>query len=360
MIDQIDANGDSVEIISGKDIVPEPIRWIWQNWLALGKVHFIAGAPGTGKTTIVMSIAATLTVGGRWPDGSQAPVGDVLVWSGEDDIRDTLLPRFLAAGGNSERIHFVDGVISGNGKRAFDPAIDMTMLATKARSIKDLRMLIIDPISSAVSGDSHKNSEVRRGLQPISDVAKELDIAVQGVTHFTKRTARAAPLDRVLGSVAFGAVPRVVMGTVTPANPEAPSRLVRVKSNNGPTGDGFEYRCDALSLPGGIIANRVQWGEPLVGSASELMNVDQVVSRRERRQGAAALLTELLRGGKQLSKVIERVVLEAGHTKRTINRAKKELGIKAIKIGSQWWLELPMEDKVPQDGHLPPEWPPSA
>ena len=36
--------------------------------------------------------------------------GNVVVWSGEDAIDDTLLPRFIAAGGDRNHIAFIAGV----------------------------------------------------------------------------------------------------------------------------------------------------------------------------------------------------------------------------------------------------------
>ena len=57
----------AVELIRGSDIKPEPVAWLWDGWLAAGKMHILAGAPGTGKTTISMARAATVRPGGRWP-----------------------------------------------------------------------------------------------------------------------------------------------------------------------------------------------------------------------------------------------------------------------------------------------------
>ena len=103
----------AVVLAHGTDLNPEPIRWLWPNWLALGKLHILAGAPGQGKTTIAMALAATVTQGGRWPDGMPSCVaggaGNVLVWSGEDDPADTLLPRLLAAGADRGRCYFIQG-----------------------------------------------------------------------------------------------------------------------------------------------------------------------------------------------------------------------------------------------------------
>lgn len=85
----------------GADLTPEPVQWLWPEWLALGKFHLLAGGSGQGEATITMGMAATVTIGGRWPDGSRCAAGNVMIWSGEEDYTDTLLPRLIAAGRGS-------------------------------------------------------------------------------------------------------------------------------------------------------------------------------------------------------------------------------------------------------------------
>jgi hypothetical protein len=94
----------TVRLLNGGDLEPEVIRWLWDGWLARGKLHVMAGAPGTGKTTIALALAATISTGGRFPDGARCEAGNVLIWSGEDDPKDTLLPRLLAMGADRKRI----------------------------------------------------------------------------------------------------------------------------------------------------------------------------------------------------------------------------------------------------------------
>ncbi|NLB13828.1 MAG: AAA family ATPase, partial [Gammaproteobacteria bacterium] len=52
-----------VDLHRASDIQPTPIRWLWPGWLARGKLHILAGAPGVAKTTIAMHLAACITTG---------------------------------------------------------------------------------------------------------------------------------------------------------------------------------------------------------------------------------------------------------------------------------------------------------
>jgi len=140
------------------------MNWLWSGYLARGKMTLLAGEPGTGKTTIAMSIGATVTQGGIWPDGTIAEPDSIVIWSGEDDPRDTLAPRLMAAGADMCKVHFVTGMRIEGKVKCFDPARDMPALKEACEKIGDVRLLIIDPIVSAVSGDSHRNTETRRAL----------------------------------------------------------------------------------------------------------------------------------------------------------------------------------------------------
>lgn len=269
------ADLDAVTLICASTLKPEPIRWLWNGWIALGKLHILAGRPGEGKTTINLAFASTVTVGGRWPDGTRCPLGNVLIWSGEDDPTDTLLPRLLAMGADPAQVFFVSGARINGESQAFDPARDMVQLSTAAERVGGCSLLIVDPVVSAVTGDSHKNTEVRRALQPLVDLATVLDCAVVGVSHFSKGSTGRDPTERVVGSVAFGAVARIVMVAAKTKDDDGTERriLARSKSNIGPDSGGFDYAIDQVELDAhpGIFASRITWGAAVEGSARELL-----------------------------------------------------------------------------------------
>lgn len=302
------------------------------------------GAAGTGKTTIALSLAASLSRGGAWPDGAAIEPADVVIWTGEDGIADTLLPRLLVAGGDPRRVHFVTGASEGGRSRPFDPAHDMAKLGEVVRGLPPVRLLILDPVVAAVTGDSHKNTETRRGLQPVVGLAASLGCAVVGITHLSKNSSGREPLDRVTGSVAFGAVARVVLATVKAADPNAPRRLVRAKSNLGPDTGGFAYTLVGAPVPGhNFHAQGVEWGEPLEGSARELMAIEDPEGGGRAAAEAERFLSEMLASGPVATVELREAANAHGHAWRTLQRIKDDLGIVAAKIGFKggWAWRLP-------------------
>jgi RecA-family ATPase len=347
------AEPDGVVIVNGADLKPEPIRWLWPGWIALGKLLVFAGAPGLGKTTIALAFIATLTRGARWPDGSRCEAGNALIWSGEDDPIDTLLPRLLAMGADPRRVYFIKAARVAGEVVPFDPARDMVQLVAEAQRIGDVRLLLVDPVVSVVAGDSHKNTEVRRALQPLVDLAAAVDCAVIGISHFNKGGAGREPLERVVGSVAFGAVARVVLVAAKVKSDDGEDRRIvaRAKSNIGPDGGGFDYRIEQSPIDAapGMTASAITWGDPLEGTARELL-AEADDKDGDADEGASALddACEFLRcelsGGPKPSKYLLGEARQAGHSERTLKRAKSRLGVESRKTGTVWEWALRPED----------------
>jgi putative DNA primase/helicase len=338
---------DGIILLRGDTLTPQPIAWLWHGWLAQGKLHILAGAPGQGKTTIAVTLAATITIGGRFPDGTRCEAGNVLIWSGEDDPADTLLPRMIAAGANRSRVFFVDGARIDGQVVPFDPARDMLGLLEAVDSIGGCSLLVVDPVVSAVAGDSHKNGEVRRALQPLVDLAAATGAAVLGISHFSKAGQGGDPTQRVVGSVAFAAVARVVMVAAKTKSAEGEDRriLARSKSNIGPDEGGFAYHLDQVEPLPGIQAARVAWGAAVAGSARDLLtdpNEDDGEGKSAA-DSAEDFLRELLADCSVSAKQVKADAIEAGYAWMTIRRAADALNVTRKKGGVHdgWFWRLP-------------------
>ena len=338
---------DGVVLVCGGTLKPQPIEWIWANWLAVGKLHILAGAPGQGKTTIALAFAATLTIGGRWPDGARCEVGNVLIWSGEDDPADTLLPRLIAMGADCDRVHFVTGARIAGKLLTFDPARDMHQLLRAIKDIGGISLLIVDPIVSAVPGDSHKNTEVRRALQPLVDLAASCNCAVLGISHFSKGGQGQDPTQRVVGSVAFSAVARVVLVAAKVQSDDGTDRriLARSKSNIGPDDGGFEYHIEQSEPLPGIQASYIAWGAAVAGSARELLSEpdDGTESSSDADDATELLRAELVSDGWTCADTAMKPLKDAGFSKKQIWKASKKLTVLRRKGGMKdgWLWRLP-------------------
>jgi putative DNA primase/helicase len=328
------------------------------------KIHILGGAPGTGKTTLAMALAATISSGGSWHDGSKAEIGNVVIWSGEDDSADTLLPRLLSAGADRSRIYFIKDVGEGPDRRVFDPAKDMDALKSKLAGIENVKLILIDPIVSAISGDGHKNAEVRRGLMPLEDLARIMRCAVLGITHFTKGTSGREPVERLNGSLAFGASPRIVMVAVKHQKEDDDGNrkhfLLRAKSNIGADDGGFEYDLIQEELPGhtGITTSRVQWGKAIEGTARELLATAEAIPENGNNENGSVVLwlQQLLRdeNGEIDRSDVMRAAKAMGYSERTVHRAREKLGLIVEQTGfgknkKSVWMSSP--------NTVEPNWP---
>jgi putative DNA primase/helicase len=255
------------------------------------------------------------------------------------------------------RIFFVGDVRRGLDAAAFDPANDLPALERKLESIGGARPLIVDPVVSAVAGDSHKNAETRRSLQPLVNLAQRLDCAALGITHFSKGTGGREPIERITGSLAFGALARVVLvaAKLPEDRPEGgPARLLmRAKSNISADdgGIGYDLIHEDLDRFPGIGASRVKWGAPIDGSARELLAKAEDVDEDGSGGNARDFLRFLLEPGSMRAADVFRDAKAHGYSERQMQRARSVIGARVDKLGMRegWQWSLPKALTAPED-----------
>ncbi len=316
------------------DVQAQPIRWLWPGRFARGKVSMIAGNPGLGKSQVTASLAAIVTTGGRWPvDGGCCEVGNVVFLSAEDDAADTIKPRLLAAGADTNRCYILDAVTDRDTDgtpriRSFNLQSDLDRLAALLAHIGDVALVVIDPISAYLGGtDSHKNAEVRAVLAPLAELAARYGVAVVCISHLNKAGGNEA-LMRVTGSLAFVAAARAAY--VVARDKDDPERrlFLPLKNNIGNDQAGLAFKVESHEVEGGIQSSRVMWeSEPVTVTADEAMQPADSDEEHGLRDEIADWLQDLLYPGRMRSQEVQSKAKQSGFAWRTVQRAAKEAGV---------------------------------
>jgi hypothetical protein len=334
------------------DITPEPVEWLWPGRVALGKLGLIGGEPGLGKSQAAIAMAAAVTIGGELPCGEgRAPQGNVVILSAEDGVADTIVPRLMAAGADRERVHIISAVKDQAGRRGFNLSADLELLEQEIASFGDVRLVIIDPISSYLGPkvDSHVNAAVRSVLEPVNEMAARLGIAIVAITHMPKGTGTAA-INRFIGSIAFVAAARsAYLVTYDPENKDR-RLLLPVKNNLAPGGNGLAFRLEQRLVGDPdreIVASSVVWEpEPVTTTADQALQATDAQAGGQVSVGKEAedLLLDLLGSNAVPVTDIKAEAVAAGISWPTVRRAKDRLGIIAERNGfgseGQWLWRL--------------------
>ena len=266
---------DALQIASS--ITTRKVEWIWKPLIANKKFHLLASRGGSGKTTLACDIAAKVTKGLPHPmaqDESECfKKGSVLFVTTEDEPDDTLLPRFLAAGGDPEKLIFLS-----SSKYHLDINKRPKELGTIIKNLPDdMVLIILDPVTS-MTGDAntHVDSNVKRIAGVLSGLAIKHDLAILGIIHFRKGdpTAREVSLvDMVTGSAGWVNSARIAIACFKD-DKEDIGYLGVIKSNIGPINCTLEYH---------MVINKEEVVEIFYAEKQDV-NIETIISRITKRE----------------------------------------------------------------------------
>lgn len=325
-----------LKIISSTNVEVREINWLWYPFIPRGKVTILQGDPGEGKSTFMLTLAAYLTRGEALPftDCGEPPDPiTVLYQSTEDDYDDTIVPRFIKAGGFRDRLAFID---ESEYPLTFDD--DRILEGIKQTGAK---LLVLDPLASYI-GDCSLNAsnEVRQKFNALINAARETDCAIVVVNHMNKMPGLKA-IYRTPGSIDVAGAVRSILLLARDPDEEDKRYLVQTKMNLASKGDALEFRIEDGGIKFTGITDK---------TADEILRKQDFVSGIGRPdvklQEAKEVIEELLAAGTAVpAEDCEAALKKNGIRRSTAQTAKRELGIVSVKIQDRWYWKLPETDE---------------
>ena len=320
----MEENKTELKLIQMSEIETEEISWLWFPFIPYGKLTIIQGDPGDGKTTMVLNLAAKLSKGELFEEGNEVtePV-NIIYQTAEDGLADTVKPRLESAGADCTRIMVIDE--SDKSLSMADERIEEALKTTNAK------LLILDPIQAYLGGgmDMNRANEARDMTKRLGALAEKYKCAIVLIGHMNKAGGTKAAY-RGIGSIDFYAVARSVLLVGRIEGEPDKRAMVQIKNNLAAFGHSKAFE---LSEDG------FRWiGDYEITADEVLGGIAPKVNKQDR---ATALLKELAENHRMLpSKEIEEAAREENISKRTLENAKHELGIKAKKMNDVWYWVL--------------------
>lgn len=303
------------------------VEWLWYPYIPYGKITILQGDPGEGKSTMMLQLAALITAGKAMPDGSGDKVpGNVIYQAAEDGIEDTIKPRLLAAGADCGRIAFLE-----NGENPItldDERLEQAIKDTQAK------LLVIDPLQAylGVDNDMQKSNSIRSVFGRLAKVAERTGCAVVLIGHMNK-SSRTKGIYRGLGSIDIAAVARSILLVGRDSSNPYYRIMIQIKNNLAPEGKAFVFELNP------------DLGFSWIGQEEhEMEDLLFQRSKGESKLDKAKEYLKLLLNGSDMpcADILEKM-RETGIGTRTVEQAKKDMGIISYKLGDKWYWRLSEE-----------------
>jgi putative DNA primase/helicase len=273
------------------------------------------------------------------------PPRRVVILTNEDTLGTTIVPRLMKAGADLDYIDFIQSV------RDADGAMSLLTLAEDIDALEDAitsthyALAIIDGVVGYLGADvkSHNDADVRRVLTPLAAMLARTGTAGLGLMHPPKAVTNLHYYAG--GSIAFTAVPRVVLGIAPDPKDESPNPrrfLAKLKGNLYGRVPTLAYRITAEhegSIPW------VEWEpEPVDVSITDVFDPPKESPEdRGSRRRCEEWLRAYLADGPKHSKDVEAAARAVGFSTNTLRRVREAL-CDSVKRGQRqgWdWLLRP-------------------
>lgn len=304
-----------------------PVEWLAEPLIPIGVTSMLDGNPGAGKSFLTLALTAAVTKTGLFNGHPVTRKGRVLLLNDEDDPSRVLRPRLEAAGADIDKIRVLDIPFPLN-----EEGIDKLRLEIRRF---DPTLVSIDPLTNFMSPgiDMYRPNEANAFMRPLHRLAKEFDIGMLIARHLRKQTSDNA-MHMGQGSMAFSGAVR--SGMIVTPHPTEPRWRVLAHYKSSYAREAVSQAFEICTPPKGG-APRVVWRGAVEMSANEL--VTQSSTQESVLDRATRALEDYLAEGPAKARAVIEAMKKKGIQERTLDRAKKKLGVISGKgPGAKWKL----------------------
>lgn len=312
----------SLKISNYGSVKSRRIEWLWKPYIALGKITILQGDPGDGKSTLALLLASIISSNNN-EYGIEGLVikeaSKVIYQSAEDSPEDTIKPKLVRFNALTKNILFVENDDLINLKNS---SIEELIIQTKCK------LLILDPIQSFFKdGDSiYGMKNVREIMNNLVKIAKKTNCAFLLIGHLNK-ASNTKDLYRGLGSIDFTAVARSILYLKRSEVDSKIRIMYQIKNSLSEEGCPVAYK---------LQNNGLKWlgkfdDEPL---NDDILPKDKITEAKE-------LIMECVQNEDMVQVAsIKELANDRNISLRTLNKAKKELGITSVRSNDKWYWKL--------------------
>jgi len=335
--DLLDVNRDPF-IHPLQEIEAKEISWLWEDRIPLGSLTLFVGDPGEGKSILCEFLAAKISRGEHLPGSFKSIAAQNSIFiTGEDNLSDTVRPRADDAGADCSRIFVLNDKVS-NGIFKIDE--HLPLIEREVERIGNMALLVLDPITALgipiFSSTHDQEKTIRARLLPIISLAQRKNLAIIGVHHCNKDSAKKA-LYRVLGGIDFAAAARAVWLIQRDEDNKHRRFFSSLKSNLSKESPTLAFSIDGPQGHPKITFET----DPVDITAAEILGNEDFRDHAFQLNEAKTWLSEILKTTPISADKIKELAKKEEISGATLRRAKNAIGIVSIKRGNEWYWDLP-------------------
>jgi len=342
--------GTKPQVVRASEIKPKQRRWIFEPWLQREAVSPMVGDFGAGKTLILYKVISELSRGFIPMTRSKINPINTLILA-EDNIRDTIIPRLMAAEADLDRVIIMKPPPIAYQDHDTGLKIDIEGLRQIGEWVEEYKvdLLVLDPLIEFTPErmDNNSANQVRTMISNLHHLSQVHSIAAVPLAHLNK-TMQQSAIYRTSGSVQFLAAAQI--GIFVGCDPDDRDKkaavLFRSKNRATDLSLGFEISTKRVTMTSkkAVYDEMVEFADWTGESDLTAERMVEVPRKATKKDQAKKWLKKLLTENPLRPKKIK-MLGKKDYSWSTICDAADELGVekqrKGFGEGSKVWWSLP-------------------